>query len=97
MIPAFHPLAEAELTDAAAFYEAAARGLGEDFLQEIERLLALLDVYPEVGQERAFGIRTLAARRFPYTLVYHLGAAEPLILAVAHNRRQPRYWAERLG
>jgi hypothetical protein len=54
-------------------------------------------VYPEVGQERAFGIRTLAARRFPYTLVYQIGATEPLILAVAHNRRQPRYWASRIG
>lgn len=97
MTPSFHPLADAELTAAAAFYEAAARGLGEDFLQELERLLALLDVYPEVGRERAGGIRTLAGRRFPYTQVYQLRAAEPIILAVAHNRRQPQYWAARLG
>jgi plasmid stabilization system protein ParE len=96
MTPAFHPLADAELTDAATFYEAAAPGLGEDFLQEIERLLALIDVYPEVGHEHAFGIRTLAARRFPYALVYLLAAEGPLVLAVAHNRRQPRYWANRI-
>lgn len=62
MTPSFHPLADAELTDAAAFLQSAARGLGEEFLQEIARLLALFDVYPEVGQVRAFGIRTLASR-----------------------------------
>jgi len=97
MTPAFHPLADAELTVAAAFYEAAAPGLGEDFLQEIERLLALLDVYPDLGRERAGGVRTLAARRFPYTLIYELLGEQPIVLAVAHQRRQPQYWLDRRG
>jgi hypothetical protein len=34
----FHPYALAELTDAAQFYEAAAPGLGTDFLDEVERV-----------------------------------------------------------
>ena len=97
MTPAFHPLADAELTDATAFYEAATPGLGEDFLQEVERLLALLDVYPDVGQERADGVHTLAARRFPFTLIYELSGGQPIVLAVAHQRRKPRYWADRRG
>lgn len=97
MTPAFHPLADAELSDAVAFYESAAPGLGEDFLQEVERLLAVLDVYPEVGGERVAGVRTLSMRRFPYSLVYEVRSDQSIVLAVAHNRRQPSYWAGRRG
>ncbi len=39
MTPEFHPLAQAELNDAAGFYEAAAVGLGGDFLNEMQRLI----------------------------------------------------------
>lgn len=97
MTPQFHPLADAELTDAARFYEGAATGLGEDFLAELERLVALACAYPDVGQASAGAIRTLRARRFPYTLIYQVLGERLLILAVAHQRREPRYWAGRLG
>ena len=36
MTPEFHSLAQAELNDAAGLYEAAAVGLGGDFLNEME-------------------------------------------------------------
>ena len=97
MTPEFHPLAQAELNDAAGFYEAAAVGLGGDFLNEMERLIALVCIFPDVGREHPAAIRTLAARRFPYTLVYQVLGERIFILAIAHQRREPRYWAGRVG
>ena len=97
MTPEFHPLAEAELLDAADFYETAAAGLGEGILNEMERLVALVCVYPDVGREYPASIRTIPARRFPYTLVYQVIGERICILAIAHQRREPHYWAGRLG
>jgi hypothetical protein len=36
-------------------------------------------------------------RGFPYLVVYRVGAHDLLIVAVAHAKRRPGYWARRLG
>lgn len=93
----FHPYALAELADAAQFYEAAARGLGADFLDELERVVGLLEQYPEIGRTQDGAIRSCTVRRFPYSVVYEVTADRLLVLAVAHQRRVPRYWTDRRG
>ena len=35
--------------------------------------------------------------RFPHNLLHSVSGSEVSILAVAHQRREPRYWTERLG
>lgn len=37
-----------------------------------------------------------AARRFPYQVVYVVHADGVVVLAVAHDRRAPSYWAARI-
>jgi len=91
----FHPLAERELNDAAQFYEGQATGLGARFLNEIDRLLTLLAAYPELGHPKTRPVRTVRARRFPYSLIYQLADDRLVVLAVAHHRRRPRYWTGR--
>ena len=92
----FHPLAVLELTDAAVFYEGQAQGLGTDFLDEIERLVGLITSYPDLGRLQPGDVRTIPARRFPYTIVYQVITDRPFVLAIAHQRREPRYWAGRV-
>lgn len=92
----FHPLASSELTDAAVFYEGQAPGLGGDFLDEVERLVGLVSSYPDLGHQQPGEIRTIPARRFPYTVVYQVIGDRPFVLAIAHQRRRPRYWAGRI-
>ena len=43
-----------------------------------------------------FGIRQGPVRRFPYGMFFVELAAEIRVLAVAHNRRRPFYWRERM-
>jgi hypothetical protein len=45
----FHRLASRELNDAAQHYESASAGLGEAFLQEIERGIRHIVLFPRAG------------------------------------------------
>jgi len=92
----FHPLAARELGEAVEHYDEARRGLGEEFLHEVERAIAFLDQYPEAAPNVGREVRRLVLARFPYSVIYrHLGAGQLRILAVAHQKRRPRYWTKR--
>jgi plasmid stabilization system protein ParE len=92
----FHPLAEQELVDAAAYYEEQKTGLGLEYLEEVEHAVAFLMRYPEAGPVVQGSIRRLVLPKFPYSLLYRALADDQIrILAVAHHRRKPQYWANR--
>ncbi len=97
MTPEFHPLASRELIEAGQFYEARAIGLGADFLNHIEGLVGHLMQFPGIGRPHTDGIRSFPARRFPYSVVYQVLGERMFVLAVAHQRRKPHYWAGRAG
>jgi len=91
----FHPLAAKELGDATVFYEGKARGLGDDFLNEVDHLLGVLQTHPDLGRRASGPVRTIPTRRFPYTLIYRTLGDRLFVLAVAHQRRRPTYWSGR--
>ena len=59
----FHRLASRELNDAAQYYESASAGLGEAFLQEIERCIRHIVLYPRAGVVLSGEIRPAARCR----------------------------------
>ncbi|HEV3073996.1 MAG TPA: type II toxin-antitoxin system RelE/ParE family toxin [Thermoanaerobaculia bacterium] len=92
----FNPLAARELGEAVEYYDEARRGLGEEFLHEVERAIAFLDQYPQAAPKVGREVRRLVLGRFPYSVIYRdLGAGQIRILAVAHQKRRPRYWTRR--
>jgi toxin ParE1/3/4 len=92
----FHPEAEEELYAAADFYEAGLAGLGSDFGEEVNRVIALLLEHPELGARTDSDLRHFVLRRFPFSVVY--AAADQLIyiVAIAHGSREPGYWKARV-
>jgi toxin ParE1/3/4 len=94
---AFHPDAEAEYLEAVAFYEIRRAGLGATFIAEFEHVLArVYDApgrYPIVRQP---DIRSIRLQRFPFKIHYREQKGGVQILAVAHDRRRPAYWVDRL-
>lgn len=94
----FHPEARAELLASVAYYEEQASGLGTQFTDEVERVVELIAKQPGLGAtiDPAGALRRWPLRRFPYYLIYRSEPDALLILAVAHQRRQPGYWKERL-
>lgn len=93
-----HPEAETELGDAAVYYATeASLAIAEAFLAEYERVLELLIENQQFGMHCEHGMRLYHFDRFPYTIFY---AGNPLlgpqVFAIAHQRREPVYWAERV-
>lgn len=91
----FHPDAEAELAEAADYYEARRPGLGKIFAGEVTRTISLIRDYPDSGAPMAASRRRMLVRRFPYTIVYRQDGDSVLIVAVAHQSRRPGYWRGR--
>ncbi|HXO27784.1 MAG TPA: type II toxin-antitoxin system RelE/ParE family toxin [Thermoanaerobaculia bacterium] len=92
----FNHLAARELGEAVEYYDEARRGLGDEFLHEVERAIVFLYQYPEAAPKVGREVRRLVLARFPYSVIYrHLGAGQIRVLAVAHQKRRPRYWTKR--
>jgi toxin ParE1/3/4 len=90
------PPALAELHDTAAFYTLKANvELGLAFVAEFERTANLVLDNPLLGVVFRGTRRRYILRRFPYSIIYQVTAEELRILAVAHHRRRPGYWAQR--
>jgi len=67
------------------------------FYNEVERGVALIAEAPARWPTYLAGTRRVVLRQFPYSLVYLAKEPLPLIVAVAHHKRRPRYWEPRLG
>ena len=92
----FHPEAEQEFIEAAAYYERNVTGLGERFGSEVLYAIERLLEYPELGSP-IDGLRRLTLTRFPYFLIYSFTADLLQVVAVAHAHRRPGYWRSRVN
>lgn len=92
----FHPLAEGELFDATVYYEKQEKGLGQQYLEEVENLVNFLRRYPQAGSIVQGSIRRLILPKFPYSLLYRILENNQIrVLALAHHKRRPEYWINR--
>jgi toxin ParE1/3/4 len=83
------------MTEAALFYDKAATGLGDDFLDDVQFAIDSVREYPELGASVPYGFRRVLLRRFPFTIIYTVELSLILVVAVAHQRRAPDYWRGR--
>ena len=88
--------ADEEMTEAAIFYEGRAKGLGMEFLDDLQRAIDQILDNPESGQIILENFRRSILSRFPFSLIYTIETESILIIAVAHQRRRPYYWKERI-
>lgn len=91
----FHERAEAELDNAAAYYESRQQGLGLDFLREVYAAVSLLTQHPLAWSPISKNTRKCLVPRFPYGIIYQVKADHVRIIAVADLRRRPGYWRGR--
>lgn len=92
----FDPPAENEYLDALQYYEKEGE-MGAAFEEAVRRGIDFILQHPEAspvvtregGRKRVLG-------RFPYSLYYSIEGSLILIHAVAHQRRRPLYWIDRL-
>jgi toxin ParE1/3/4 len=88
--------AEEEMREAAEYYERQTRGLGHEFLAEVQRTVDRIVENPQLGQVVRRNIRRRLMPRFPFGILYRIDPQEIVIIAVMHLRRRPGYWEERV-
>ena len=93
----YHPDAEAELIEAAQFYERRVSTLGAQFLDAANRAVAVILEAPKRWSIIEEDVRHYLMPRFPYAIYYRILSDYIRILAFKHHSRHPDYWRYRLS
>ena len=88
--------AEAELLDGLSYYSAIRPELGIRFEQAVAEAVSNAVAHPERGAPRSKNTRRWLVKSFPFGIIYRAGESGVLIIAVAHDRKKPKYLADRL-
>lgn len=91
----FSEFAKLELEDATIFYEMEYDGLGLRFREEIWKAIKRISDYPMAWSVDTGEIRKYVLHKFPYKILYSIETDHILIIAVAHQHREPDYWIGR--
>jgi hypothetical protein len=95
--------ARTEALDVATLYQEQRPGLGDDFLEDLDKALDAIGANPRAWaqwrgrQARRLGVRQYVMERYPFTLPFVVREELVTILAVAHTSRRPGYWLKRIG
>ena len=97
----FGPEAIAELSDALRWYEQRRAGLGLALLSAVDAAVKSVTRWPRsgalvVGLE-ALDVRRVPVSSFPYHVAYLIVDEQIEVLAIAHDRRRPIYWSDRVS
>jgi plasmid stabilization system protein ParE len=87
--------AEADIAEAASWYEQRSPGLGSEFLRAVDVTLAEIARMPERYPVVRGSARRALLRRFPYAVFFVASPELVSVIACLHARRDPRHWQER--
>ena len=91
----FNPLAEAELFEAARWYDVRSPGQGGAFVAAVREATTRVMEAPRRWR-LVRGTRRYKMGRFPFAIIYRETSEEDVeIVAVAHVKRRQRYWSRR--
>lgn len=85
-----------EAEEAARWYAERSPMAAAGFTDELDVAAAAIEQAPEAWPPYDHGTRRFPLRRFPYYLVYRIDPTRVVVLAIAHARRRPGYWKDRL-
>lgn len=94
--------AKEELGESAHRYEEKRSGLGDEFVDAVERALTVIEKRPRQFTRLSVSnpereIRRCVLKRFPYLIIFEILSEEILVVAIAHGKRKPNYWKDRLS
>ncbi|MBC8205650.1 MAG: type II toxin-antitoxin system RelE/ParE family toxin [Kiritimatiellales bacterium] len=91
----FHPEAEAEMIDAAQWYERQQTNLGKRFLSTIQDSLNRIEFNPLLFPLIEGDVRRCLSKSFPFAVLFRIRPDFIAVVAVMHLRRDPDYWKNR--
>ena len=89
-------VARQEFDEAYVYYESRQIGLGKEFRGAVKEQVLKIMAHPDAWMLVRPGIRKCRGSRFPYDVIYQKAGDRILILALAHRKRRPMYWQDRV-
>ncbi len=88
------PEAEADIADAAVWYDDQQPGLGSEFLEQVQVSLncAIANPYAFQSVRRRPDVRRVLTNRFPYRIFFILRPDAVVVFRVLHSARDDREW-----
>ena len=91
-----HPEARAELRAARKWYFERSPLSATAFAHAVDNAVSQIVEAPTRYPMAEHGTRKFVLQRFPFNIFYRPGEGEIVIVAVAHQKRRPGYWAGRV-
>lgn len=90
------PEAEEDLEETFLWYEDKRKGLGHDYLLQVEAAMRYIERNPEIHPKEYRGARKHVIKRFPYKVIYIIEESKVVVIGVLHGKRNPRVMRERM-
>ncbi|MEX0663020.1 MAG: type II toxin-antitoxin system RelE/ParE family toxin [Balneolaceae bacterium] len=87
----FHSAARKEFFKTAEYYEDQVFELGDEFINEVEKVLEIIGDFPNSGTKITKFERRFLISRFPYGVIYSVKTNQIIIFAIMDLRRKPGY------
>jgi plasmid stabilization system protein ParE len=92
----FHPDALQDADIAAVWYAERSLSAARGFVTELEHLIGVIAENPGRFQPFHSALRRAMFRRFPHYVVFRFDESNVEVLGVAHAKRRPGYWRDRM-
>ena len=92
----FHPAAREEALAAYDWYSERNVDAAASFQLELENAGRSIECHPDTWVSYLHGTQKFLLKHFPFSIIYRQQTDRIEIIAVAHQRRRPGYWADRL-
>jgi plasmid stabilization system protein ParE len=89
------PDVEAEIADAAHWYNQENPGLGARFVAAVDEAVDKAVQQPFQYQTIMSGVRRVPVNKFPYGVIYRVTDDALTVIACFHARRNPMHWRRR--
>jgi len=92
----YHPEASNEIDEAYSWYAMRSTQAADGFYGELFPALDMVHQQPGLFPPYLLGTRRVVLDRYPFSVVFRELPRKIQIVAVAHAKRRPGYWAKRL-
>lgn len=91
----FIPPAVEDIEDAKQWYNSKQKGLGDEFVEEVEESVTNIQNNPFQFPVKHENIRQAQTKRFPYLISFVIEKIEIIVLSVLHGSRDPKIFKKR--
>lgn len=86
------PRAEFEYEEALVWYQRRSPRAADGFEAAVAAAIAKIAAAPDSYPVHQGDLRSVALKRYPFSLIFRIHASEVQVVAVAHHHRGPGYW-----